>query len=253
MSPASGSRRDQFTNSAAGKNKIKLVVSGRTPVAVSSPGALGTTQYRLVQVIEALPSKLIKRIRSIAPNQSDGTFVDIKFSSSPCFQLIGNTAGSIMSPLDKLGFDTELAVGVDGYSHTTGLIAEANRVVYGDASDSAAYPGVVAAGANLNISGPLVKRITCALNIRVRSGVSTTDVTDRVKSAVAAVINGTGIGEPIAISDLVNAASKVNGVIAVSIISPTYNSESDLVSVQPYEKPLVLNLETDVQVSLVGQ
>jgi hypothetical protein len=242
-----------FTNSAAGKHTIKLVVSGRTPVAVSSPGALGTTQYRLVQVIEALPSKLIKRIRSIAPNQSDGTFVDIKFSSSPCFQLIGNTAGSIMSPLDKLGFDTELAVGVDGYSHTTGLIAEANRVVYGDASDSAAYPGVVAAGANLNISGPLVKRITCALNIRVRSGVSTTDVTDRVKSAVAAVINGTGIGEPIAISDLVNAASKVNGVIAVSIISPTYNSESDLVSVQPYEKPLVLNLETDVQVSLVGQ
>ncbi len=242
-----------FTNSTSGKHILKVSVTDKVPVpVVSSPGPLGTVQYRLVQVTEASPGKLIKRIRSIIPNQANGAFVDIKFETSPGYTLISSTAGSVLTPLDKLNFDTDLALGIDGYAHTIGLIAEANRVTYGDARDPAAYPGVVAAGANLNISGPLVKRITCALNLRVRSGVSTTDVADRVRSSVASVVNKTGIGDAIAISDIINAASKVNGVIAVSVVSPTFNSENDLISVQPYEKPLVLSLEQDVLVSFAG-
>lgn len=243
----------QFVNSASGKNTMKLVVSDRVPVTVGSVGALGSTEYQLVSVLEAQPTKLLKRIRTISPNQTDGTFVDLKFESSPGYTLMGAAAGSIMTPVDKLGFSADLAQGTDGYSHNTGLIAEANRVAYGDPSDSATYPGVVAAGAKLNVSGPLVKRITVAVNLRVRSGVSKTDVEARVKSAIASVINSAGIGESIAINDILAAAGKVNGVTAPSMISPVFTSENDLIDVQPFEKPLVLDLSADVLVSFAGQ
>jgi uncharacterized phage protein gp47/JayE len=87
------------------------------------------------------------------------------------------------------------------------------------------------------------------LSIRVRSGVSTTDIASRVRSVVASVINKSGVGESVAISDIVAAASKVNGVLAVAVLSPTYSASSDLIPVQPYEKPLVLSLDQDVTIS----
>jgi hypothetical protein len=246
-----GGSGPQFAN----QYTMKVSVGTRVPAVVSfpGPGQLGTTNYRLVQIIEGTPSKFIKRIRSISPNQVDGEYVDIKFGSAEGFADINSTAGSVITLLDKLAFSGDMAQGIDGYSHTTGLIAEAHRIIYGDPRDPAAYPGVVAAGASLNISGPLVKRITCALSLRIRSGVSSADVADRVRSAVASAVNKTGIGKPIAISDLVNAASKVNGVVAVSVVSPTYNADSDLISIQPFEKPLVLNLDQDVLISFVGE
>lgn len=231
---------------------FKVSVADKAPTAFSGGTVLGT-DHRLVQVTEAQPSRFIKQIHSVSPSQGDGKYLDLKLNSARGYGQISATAGSVIKPLDKLWFSNDLAVGIDGYSHSTGLIGEANRVLYGDPRDAASYPGVIAAGANVNISGPLVKRISCSLSLRVRSGISTLDISDRVKSAVAAVVNKIGVGQPIAISDLVNAASKVNGVVAVSVISPSYGAGQDLISVQPYEKPLILNLDQDVTISFAGE
>lgn len=220
--------------------------------ALVGPVTLGTS-VALIKTIEAHPSRLIKQIKTISPNQDDVGFLDIKFETSAGSGLLSNSAGTVLSPLDRLGFSNDIAVGIDGYQHSTGLIGEANRVVYGDSRDPASYPGVVAAGANINISGPLVKRVSVALSLRIRSGVSSADIADRVRSAVASVVNSAGVGEAIAISDLVAAATKVNGVLAVSVLSPSYSATSDLIPVQPFEKSLVLNLEQDVTVSFAGE
>lgn len=244
---------EPFTPTDEGYFTIKVSTADRAPVPVTGPVNISTgNQYRLIQVIESAASKFVKRIQAISPNQTDGRYVDVKFDTPEGYERISTSAGSVLTALDKLAFSTDLAQGIDGYSHTTGLIAEANRVVYGDTRDPATYPGVAAAGANININGPLVKRITCALNLRIRSGVSTVDVADRVRSAVASVINQTGIGQPIAISDLINAASRVNGVVAVSVVDPEFSAGSDLIPVQPFEKPLVLSLEQDILVSFAG-
>lgn len=224
-----------------------------TTQAVAGPVVLGTANAPLVKTLEAQPARLIKRIRTISPNQSNTSYLDVKFESAQGAQLMSETAGTVITPLDRLSFPVDIAVGADGYQGNVGLIGEAGRVLYGDPRDPATYPGVVAAGARVNISGPLVKRITVALSLRVRSGISSSDIRDRVRSAVASVVNRTGIGQPVAISNIVAAASKVNGVVAVSVLSPTYNAGSDLIAVQPQEKPLVLNLETDVTVSFAGE
>jgi uncharacterized phage protein gp47/JayE len=123
----------------------------------------------------------------------------------------------------------------------------------GDLREPEAYPGVVAAGTNIAISGPLVKRIQVSLAIRLRLGVLPQDAIAYVRSAVAGAINTFGVGKSVVISDIVSAAASVNGVLAVSIVSPSYNGDNDLIAVQPYEKAFVLDAEQDITVAIIGE
>lgn len=229
-----------------------LDVTSRVPTAQGAVAALGTS-VGLIQITEGTASRLYKRIQNIAVNPTDPGFSDVKFDTWPGSLKVSEAAGTIITVLDKLGFNTGIASGIDGYRHSTGLIAEANRVGYGDESDPSSYPGVIAAGANVNIEGPLVHRVQIALALRVRTGISTADIKDQVRSAVASVVNSTGVGDPVALSAIVTAAQSVNGVVSVTILSPTYSSGNDLISIQPFEKPLVLSLDDDVLISFVGE
>lgn len=90
-----------------------------------------------------------------------------------------------------------------------------------------------------------------SLLVRIGSGTPAV-ISAAVKSAVAAVVNKVGVGQPVSLSDVVTAAGKVAGVVSVVILSPAYGAGSDVVAIQPYEKPRVLSLD-DVSVSFVGQ
>lgn len=244
---------------SAPANRWTFTVTGAT-AAQGAVAALGANSG-LIQVYEANPTRLFKKIVTVGPNASNANLVDLKFKTNNGYALVGEPYGSVVTALDKLRFGVDTASGVedaviaglDGYLQNTGLIAEANKVVYGDESDTATYPGVAAAGAAININGPLVRRISVSLSIRVKTGVSTADIRDKVKSAVATVINQTPVGQSVAFSDLISAAQDVNGVVAVAILSPSYSSTSDLISVQPQEKPLVISIDQDILVSLVGE
>ncbi len=223
-----------------------------TAVAAPGPAALGTSS-NLVQVIEGSPSRLIKRIWAISLNPTDGSLTDIKFDTWAGGTKVSEAAGTVLGSLDKLNFSTSVASGIDGYQHSVGLIEEANKVGYGVDSDPATYPGLIAAGASVNIEGPLIHRIQVSLALRTRSGVSTRDVKSAVRSAVSAYVNAIGVGKQVALSEIVSVAQAVNGVVAVTVLSPTYSSGNDLINIQPYEKPMILNLDDDVQISFVGE
>jgi hypothetical protein len=233
-------------------DRFTVDVTSRTPAPQGAAPALTSATAPLVYFIESQPTTFILKVDGIAPNQSDGSFTDIRWDSQSLYSGLGAAAGSVITALDKLHFPTAFASGADGYRYDTGLIGEANKVIYGDPADRATYPGQASDGANINISGPLVKRVTVSLLLRVRSGVSNEGIADRVRSAVATVINQTGIGQPVPLSAIVTAASKVVGVIAVTIVSPAYGVGNDLIPVQANEKPLVLNLATDIGVTFSG-
>ncbi len=235
----------------ASTTTFKVSTTDRAPVAHGAAVALGTSSS-LVQAIEGTPARFVLKIDGLAPNQIDGSFIDLRWNSTVPSSNISEAAGSIITALDKLRFPLTFASGVDGYSYNNGLIGEVNRVVQGDPSDTTTYPGVAAAGASINVAGPLVKRISIALVLRTRSGVANEDVANRVRSAVATVINQTPIGNPVALSKVVAAATKVVGVIAVTVASPSYAVGSDLIDVQPAEKPLVLSLN-DISIAFTGE
>jgi hypothetical protein len=224
-------------------NQYQFYVAPAGLVNASGP-ALGTA-YGLVSV-QGSPLTLYKNILSVCPN---GTNTDIWVTTPDLMGLTGAQYGTSVTALDKLNF-TALSSGMDGYLHSTGLIQEANRVVYGDEFDPATYPGVAAAGDNINIHSPIVRRLTLALNLRC-SGLPD-DVASAVKGAVAGIVNSSPNGQFIAISKIVAEAQRVTGVSAVSVSSPSYTVVNDVINVPAYEKALILDPSTDISLTFTS-
>ncbi len=231
---------------------INLDTSVKSPQPQGAVAALGSSQVNLVQVIQGTPDRYIKFINSISPNQADPTLSDVRFAGLAGFGSVGSMGQTLMVALDKLAFPTNLITGTDGYQHSIGLIAEANRIIYGEPTDRVTYPGLAASGSQIDIQGPLIKRIQVSVSIRTKTGVSIEDVISEVRDAVASVINLTPQGQSIAISDIIDAVKSVNGVFAVGIVSPQYSPTMDLIPVQKAEKPLVLDVINDIMVSIVN-
>jgi hypothetical protein len=221
-----------------------------TTVEMPSSSSAVTGPQVQVQVKSGLIHSFVKTINSIVPLSENTDYSVITFKDSYATVGIGETFGTQVVALDKLDFQVATAIGNDGYQYSVGLIGEANKIMYGSEKDTVSYPGVVAAGALVNVSGPMVRRIQVGLNLRIRG--SQDVIFDAVRGAVATFINNSAVGESIAISDLISAASTIGGVEAVSISSPTYNVTSDRITVQPYEKALVVQPDTDITLTLAG-
>lgn len=234
--------------------KFRVDVGVRSPAVVTSPTAALGAQVGLAQIVEAMPTRLIKQVRGISPNQDDGTYADLKWEPGPLatFNLISEAAGSVVNALDKLEFPGGIYVGQDGYEHFIGLIQEANKVVQGDPTNPTLFPGVAAQGAKVEEGGPFVKRVIFGVSARLLAGVSKPDAEDQIRSTAAAFINQSPLGKPIAISKLLAAINKIPGVQALGVTFPTFDSLHDLIPVQPFEKPYVLDAQADISVSFVG-
>jgi hypothetical protein len=225
-------------------------VTVETPAAVAVPVA---GPQNSVQLRAGILHSFVKTINSVVPLAADQTYSTMTFvedGDTFNYVAIGENYGSQISAMCKLAFPITTAIGMDGYGHSVGLIGEADKVMYGYETDPVSYPGVVAAGSNINISGPLVRRIQVGLSLRVRGTVSV--VFEAVRGAVATFVNNSAVGESIAISDIIAVASSIGGVEAVSISSPTFSTSSDRIAVQPYEKALVLQPEQDITLTLIG-
>lgn len=160
-------------------------------------------------------------------------------------------AVTTLTAMSKLSFPSELKKGVDAYRYHTGLLRLANRIVYGDPR-STDYEGVAAAGAEIFIQPPLVRRIQVAIVVRLNTGVPFNAIVEQVRNNVSALINATGIGQSIAISDIVETVNTISGVFAVSISSPAYSPSNDVIRVNPSEKPFIIDANTDIVVSKLG-
>jgi uncharacterized phage protein gp47/JayE len=86
----------------------------------------------------------------------------------------------------------------------------------------------------------------------VRTGTPFSTVENQIKSSVASAINSVPLGNPVVLSDIVSAAGSVDGVLAVSVVSPTFDSTHDLITVQSFEKPLVIDSDADIILTQVG-
>jgi hypothetical protein len=235
---------------------FQLVNTNEQPINAFSPAAvtpLGTVNAQLIQVLEGNPSVLTKHLIAIAPNQEDGLYLDLKFDTAQGYTKVGIAAGTLVQPLDKLAFPTGVVNGIDAYAHSVGLIGEANKVVYGDTQDTATYPGIAAAGANINTSGPFIRRILISIVIRLNTSTATpNDIQEAVQSAVASYVNGLGTGVSVDLGAVVTAAESVFGIAGCAIQSPAYGPGNDIIAIQSFERARVLNLN-DITVTFANQ
>ena len=241
--------RGTFTVTALGGSGTSVVVNNVFVPATDTLNANYTTILATEPVF-----RLIERIALIAPNPNNVNQTYMTFvsqASQALFSKLSPNLGATVTGLDKLNFPTEPITGADGYAISTGLIGQVARVLYGDPNAPTIYPGMVANGATVYISGPNIKRIKISLQIRIRTGLNQQTIINQVQSAVASEVNRIPLGQSVDISRLLRVARGVQGVLSVVPLSPTFNSTSDLIAVQANERPFIYNPSTDVAITIV--
>ena len=207
--------------------------------------------FNKVYVEESSPYIGYKQIELIATNPSNLNAKNVIFTTSNHFDKINEIAGVSMGAIGKLEIPTEIVRGVDSYKYNTGLIGEANRIVYGEPRDNTTYPGVAAAGSEIFIKAPLVRRVEVSIDVRVKTGVPFSTIVTEIRNSIAALINSNPVGQPISISNIISNVDAIVGVQAVAISSPQYDAQNDVIRINAGEKALVLDAIADILVSKI--
>jgi hypothetical protein len=226
----------------------EIIVSGTT---VTLSKTLLDSNFNRIYIEESTPYVGYKQIELLATNPSNLNNKSIVFTTFNQFQKINEIGGVSMTAIGKMEFPSDVTTGVDAYKFHTGLIGEANRIVYGEPRDNTTYPGVAAAGAEIFIKAPLVRRVQVSIDVRVKTGVPFSTIVEEVRNSIAALINSNPVGQPIAISNIISNVDAIIGVQAVAISSPQYDPQNDVIRVNSGEKALVLDIIADITVSKI--
>jgi hypothetical protein len=177
---------------------------------------------------------------------------ELVLNTNAQYQKINESAAVQMTSLGKLNFPVLIKNGLDSYRFNTGLIAEANRIIYGDPRDPITYPGVGAAGADIFVREPLTLRILISVDVRLLTGAPFNNVAQQVRSNVSSLINSNPVGASIDISSIISTVRAVPGVQSVAIDSPQYDSTHDLILLVPGQKARVIDPTLDISVNQIG-
>lgn len=219
-------------------------------ITTQAATSLGTDVDQL-NVIERSPLEIIKKIYSTGPSATDSSFSFVSVTNAELVDRINTTLGGGISSLTKLDMDESTKLGLDAYRFYEGLIKQLYKVLYGDPTDPA-YEGVRAAGTDIDIQPPLIRRIKVTLNIRIKTGIPFSEVTDAVKSAAAGYINSLGVGQPVSLSAMTAAIQTVDGVVAVVVDTTSPVADNGLIKVLPEEVASIVDPDTDVVVNIVS-
>lgn len=106
------------------------------------------------------------------------------------------------------------------YTHFTGLVKLAQKVVNGDKDDPVNFPGYSAAGIIVHIDTPTIRQITVVMSISVKDGFDETEIRDDVQLVVENYIDGLRIGQNVILAKIIQLAMRVNGVTNAKIQIP---------------------------------
>jgi hypothetical protein len=203
-------------------------------------------------VEEGVPYSGYKQILYAIPQPGAPTYTTMAFNTNAQYDKINQSSLVQMASLNKMNYPTVIKFGLDSYRYNTGLIQVANEIIYGNPRDNITYPGVGAAGAEIFIRGPLIRRIQVSLAIRLATGVPFAQTVQTVQNTVTALVNSNALGQPLAISSIIAAVSAIPGILSVAISFPQYDVADDLIVLTTGEKALIIDPTTDVSVSQIG-
>lgn len=206
-----------------------------------------------VYIQEGIPYTGYKHVLHASPQPGAPNRNYIVFDTNAQYGKINESAGVQLTSLCKMDFPIVIKKGLDSYRYNTGLIAEANRIIYGDPRDPSTYPGVGAAGAEIFVREPLTRRVQVSVDVRIATGVPFAQTAEQVRTSVASLINSNAVGTPISISSIVSVVNSIPGVKAVAISSPQYDSTHDIIFIAPSEKARIIDPVLDISVSQIGQ
>ncbi len=196
-------------------------------------------------VVEGEPFYTYDLITNVAPNSADITETYVWTASVLHTDRYSATNGTIITALGKTGWDTTVSVGQDGYQYWTGLLRRVSRTVDGYDPDPITYPGIKAAGVQIEVLPPRLQRVQVSLNVTPVNGLALSAISDTIKGAVLGYISSLGVGDDVVLSQIVKSVQSVSGVDAVVVTNPVPSTER--IILQDAEK--AISFSTDITVT----
>ncbi len=145
--------------------------------------------------------------------------------------VINNTNGQLMLttafPTGMFANDCLLAyapnASTPGYIYASGLVQQVQRVINGDPNDLVDYPGVKAAGTQVQVAVPTLVDVPVHGVIVAETGIDETSLRLPVQQAIVGYINSLGIGDDVLISRIIEVAVSVDGVFDFQLQGPLFN------------------------------
>lgn len=105
-------------------------------------------------------------------------------------------------------------------THYTGLVQEVQKVVDGDPSDRANYPGIRAGGIYARVRVPQIQYQTVTANVTVQNGYDQATALAAVAAVIQGYINHLSVGEDVLRNELIERIMAVAGVYNVLLTLP---------------------------------
>jgi uncharacterized phage protein gp47/JayE len=123
----------------------------------------------------------------------------------------------------QLVFNPALAAGeiiTAAYTHYTGLIQFAQKILDGDPNDRTTYPGLRAAGVLVSVKTPQILIQTLSMAVTTEDGYDQADVRTAVKDVVKAYVNALPISGDVVRNEIIRVVMEVPGVYNMTLASP---------------------------------
>lgn len=216
--PAIGQRKT-ILSYVAGSGTITLA-------SALSPAPVAGNKVQIIpreadQIVSLLNNKQITLLstRTLIQASDSGRRLQIaslKTGEDAAVAIPGGTANV------ALGFAAE-ARGIDAYRYRTGLGQLAQWTIDGKPDDPDTYPGLRAAGVQVEVIEAVKIPITASLVITTQDGITLPSIANNIRSAVSNYINRLTVGADVVRSDIVVAARGVSGVFDVNVVTPASN------------------------------
>jgi hypothetical protein len=183
-------------------------------------------------VTESLQNKFssFRKIGHIALDDLDNERRSIYLTPSNRSYKFSSENNTSITHMGKLGYNTEITSGIDGYLYYTGLLRRAQRIVDGYEPDAENFPGRRAVGGVIEILPPLIKRLSISINVTTDEGVNLGDISSNIKSVIINYISSLGVGEDVIVSEIIANVMQIKGVGAVTFTNPIPSTERITIS-----------------------
>jgi len=127
-----------------------------------------------------------------------------------------------VSRLNVLDFNSQIAQGIDSYKYYTGLLRRVQWTVDG-LEDDQAFPGIKAAGAQIEVLPPLVRKLIFEITIIPQEGLTVAQLSNTVKTTISSYINSLKVGEDVILTEISKRIKSIDGISDLEISTPSEN------------------------------
>jgi hypothetical protein len=214
-----GNRRDIVSYVPASGLLLLSAPFAGSPGVGSSFEILPKTAAQICKFWNNKAITLISTEADVRPS-SGGNKVQIaslKIGEDSSVAIVGGTANPILM------FSTDTVIGIDAYRYYTGLAQITQWKIDGRLDDQDVYPGIRAAGVQVEVIEPVKVPVKVELDVTAADGVTLSSIANDVRSAVSAYINTLSVGSDVIVAKITCDVLDVVGVADVRVVLPIAN------------------------------